>query len=107
MPDYEDDYRLLWNQKRMKLEEIILGWDFLACHQALRKCKQLEKAKSLLLLKQPFLLQPYTPQPDFLSDLVHLLPLSARTLKHEFPSMQMSAVKKEPLCDSFNTIARV
>jgi hypothetical protein len=89
-------YRLLWNQKRMKLEEIILGGDFLACHQALRKCKQLEKAKSLLLLKQPFLLQPYTPQPNFLSDLVHLLPLSAKTLKHEFPSMQMSAVKKEP-----------
>jgi hypothetical protein len=84
-------YKLLWNQKRMKLEEILLGGDFLACHQALRKMQTVGESQV-----SPPINAAFPPQPNFLSDLVHLLPLSARTLKHEFPSMQMSAVKKEP-----------
>jgi hypothetical protein len=44
---------LLWNQKWRKLGEILSEADFLARHPVLRKCKQLEKAEFLLLLKQP------------------------------------------------------
>ncbi len=97
MPDYEDvDLQTPVESKEDETRGNTIGRGIFGLSPGLRKCKQLEKAKSLLLLMQPFLLQPYTPQPNFLSDLVHLLPLSARTLKHEFPSMQMSAVKKEP-----------